>query len=188
MRILMLGNSFTYYNDMLRILKMMTGWEVVSHTRGGAYLSEHLDPETELGQKTLPALKSERWDYVVMQEQSRAPYEKREQFLASVRALCPLIRAAGAVPVLYSTWAYRDGSQRLADTGLSYEAMLRALSDGYEAAAQENGALIARAGEAFAAMQGQLDLYVQDDYHPSLHGSMLAAMTIDRCIRRRAGL
>ena len=100
MRVLMLGNSFTYYHDMPRILAMMTGWEVVSHTRVGAYLSEHLDPEAELGQKTLPALKNERWDYVVLQEQSRAPYEKREQFLASVRVLCPLIRAAGAVPEL----------------------------------------------------------------------------------------
>ena len=44
MRILMLGNSFTYYNDMPRLLSAMTGWEVVSHTRGGARLAEHLNP------------------------------------------------------------------------------------------------------------------------------------------------
>ena len=61
--------------------------------------------------------------------------------------------------------------------------MLRALSEGYKAAEQENGALVAQAGEAFAVMKDQLDLYAPDDYHPSLHGSMLAAMTIDRCIR-----
>lgn len=188
MRILMLGNSFTYYNDMPRILAMMTGWEVAAHTRGGAYLSEHLDPNAELGRRTLPALRDERWDYVVMQEQSRGPYENREAFFSSVRRLCPLIRAAGATPVLYSTWAYRDGSQRLADTGMTYDEMLCALREGYRAAAQENDALVADAGEVFAAAQGLYDLYTQDDYHPSLHGSLLAAMTIDRCIRGHAGL
>ena len=57
MRILMLGNSFTYYHDMPDILAHLLGAEVVAHTRGGAYLSEHLDPEAELGRKTLPVLR-----------------------------------------------------------------------------------------------------------------------------------
>lgn len=183
MRILMLGNSFTYFNDMPELLAALTGWEVASHTRGGAYLYEHLDPGAELGQKTLPALQNERWDYVVLQEQSRGPYEQREQFLKSARELCPLIRAAGAVPVLYATWAYRDGSQRLCDTGLTYEQMLAALCEGYHAAAQENGALVADVGQAFAAVKDKLDLYVADDYHPSQTGSLLAALTIAQCIR-----
>ena len=41
MRILMLGNSFTFYNDMPKILAGMLGAEVVAHTRGGAYLCAH---------------------------------------------------------------------------------------------------------------------------------------------------
>ena len=36
MRILMLGNSFTFYNDMPKTLAQLTGAEVVAHTRGGA--------------------------------------------------------------------------------------------------------------------------------------------------------
>ena len=55
----MLGNSFTYYNDMPQMLTELTGAEVVAHTRGGAYLSEHLDPETEQGKKELPVLDKE---------------------------------------------------------------------------------------------------------------------------------
>ena len=183
MRILMLGNSFTYFNDMPDLLAALTGWEVVSHTRGGAYLCEHLDPDAELGRKTLPALENERWDYVVLQEQSRGPYEKAEQFHDSVRALCARIRAAGATPVLYATWAYRDHSERLAGTGITYAQMLRALSRGYHAAARENGALVADVGEAFAAVRDRLDLYVSDDYHPNPTGSLLAAKTIEACIR-----
>lgn len=187
MRILMLGNSFTYYHDMPRILAALTGWEVVSHTRGGAYLHEHLDPQAELGAKTLPALREQKWDYVVLQEQSRGPYEKRGQYLASVRSLCALARKAGAMPVIYATWAYRDGSEKLAATGMDYGQMLAALSESSCAAATENGALIARAGDAFAAVHTLLDLYEPDDFHPSQAGSLLAAQTLADCIRRHAG-
>ncbi len=183
MRILMLGNSFTYFNDMPELLAALTGWEVAAHTRGGAYLSEHLDPDAELGKKTLPALQNETWDVVVLQEQSRAPYEKRDAFLGSVRALCPLIRRAGAAPLLYATWAYRDGTDRLAQTGMAYDAMLAALSEGCHAAAAENGTAVAEVGQAFAAVARKLDLYAADDYHPSPTGSLLAAVTIAQAIR-----
>ena len=81
MKILMLGNSLTYYNDLPEILAERTGAEVVAHTRGGAYLSEHLDPEAELGAKTLPALENETWDYVVLQEYSSGPVLERDSFL-----------------------------------------------------------------------------------------------------------
>ena len=50
MRILMLGNSFTFYNDMPDLLAELTGAEVVFHTRGGARLAEHLNLEAELGE------------------------------------------------------------------------------------------------------------------------------------------
>ena len=52
MRILMLGNSLTSAQDMPDILAELTGAEVVCHTRGGARLSEHLNPNTRLGART----------------------------------------------------------------------------------------------------------------------------------------
>lgn len=88
MRIFMLGNSLTYYNDMPKLLADRTDAEVVAHTRGGARLAEHLDPELELGQKTLPALENETWDYVIMQEYSRGPILERGSFFKSVDQLC----------------------------------------------------------------------------------------------------
>ena len=48
MRILMLGNSFTFTNHMPQMLANLTGAEVVHHTRGGARLSEQLNPNTRL--------------------------------------------------------------------------------------------------------------------------------------------
>lgn len=73
MRILMLGNSFTFTNHMPQTLAGLTGAEVVCHTRGGARLSEHLNPSTKLGAQTQAALRDEHWDYVVLQEMSHGP-------------------------------------------------------------------------------------------------------------------
>ena len=60
MRILMLGNSFTFTNNMPKMLAELTGAEVVHHTRGGARLSEQLNPNTRLGGRTQAALRNER--------------------------------------------------------------------------------------------------------------------------------
>ena len=70
MRILMLGNSFTSTNHMPQMLAALTCAQVVHHTRGGARLSEHLNPNTKLGARTQAALRQEHWDYVVLQEMS----------------------------------------------------------------------------------------------------------------------
>ena len=117
------------------------------------------------------------------QGQSQEPFRCRAQFLDAVRGLCPMIRAAGATPVLYATWAYKDGSQRLADTSLSYADMLAKLTEGYEMAAKENDALLAPVGKAFCDARKVLDLYVEDNYHPSQTGSLLAATIIAQCIK-----
>lgn len=52
MRILMLGNSFSYVNNMPSTLTELTGAEVVHHTRGGARLAEYLNSNTRLGART----------------------------------------------------------------------------------------------------------------------------------------
>ena len=82
MRILMLGNSFTFFNDMPEMVREITGAQVVSHTRGGAWLSEQLNADTEMGAATLKALE-EHWDYVVLQEYSNGPVKNREAFMRS---------------------------------------------------------------------------------------------------------
>ena len=65
MRILMLGNSFTFVNEMPKMLAELTGAEVVQHTRGGARLAEQLNPKTKMGGRTQEALQNQKWDYVV---------------------------------------------------------------------------------------------------------------------------
>ena len=178
MRILMLGNSFTFYNDMPQMLAGLTGAEVTAHTRGGAYLSEHLDPETELGAKTLPALAKGRWDYVILQEQSCNPVTDKQSFLESTELLCEKVHAAGAVPVLYATWAYEEGGGELKRLGIGYDVMSALLETAYREAAEQGDALFAGVGSRFYQLAGQKALYAEDGKHPSEEGSRLAAEVI----------
>ena len=80
MRILMLGNSFIFTNNMPQMLAELTGAEVVHHTRGGARLSEQLNPSTKLGSQTQAAFQDEKWDYVVLQEMSHGPITAPKSF------------------------------------------------------------------------------------------------------------
>ena len=113
MRILMLGNSFIFTNDLPDALSRLTGAEVIAHTRGGARLAEQLNPKTKMGARTQAALEKEPWDYVVLQEMSNGPITAPDSFFRSVRLLCEQIRQNGAIPVLYATWAYQKGSDCL---------------------------------------------------------------------------
>ena len=183
MRILFLGNSFTYYHDLPKIVSCMLPCEVHAHTRGGAKLAEHLNPEAEMGAKTLKSLKEEKWDYVVMQEQSFAPVGSFEAFLESVKALSALIKENGAVPVLYATWAYKEDTEKLASTHLSYNEMATALRTNYYKAAEESGALVADVGTLFTKARSTVTPYENDNYHPSEAGTVLAASEIVRVIR-----
>ena len=175
MRILMLGNSFTTANDLPAQLAALTGAEVVCHTRGGARLSEH---------RTQAALAGEHWDYVVLQEMSHGPCTSPGSFFASVERLCAQIRTAGAVPVLYATWAYQEGGAKLAAKGWDYETMARTLSEAYRQAARENHALLAEVGEQFRERSRTENLYAADSVHPNALGSRIAAETLASVVQK----
>ena len=185
MRILILGNSFTFTNNMPHMLADLTGAEVVHHTRGGARLSEQLNPSTKLGSQTQAALQKEKWDYVVLQEMSHGPITAPKSFFSSVERLCGQIRANGAVPILFATWAYQRGEAKLAAKGWDYDEMAQKLSDAYHRAARENNALIADVGRRFYEWSDAQALYAADGVHPSELGSHIAAETIAAVIRQR---
>lgn len=182
MRILMLGNSFTSANDLPSMLAERTGAEVVAHTRGGARLAEQLNPKTRMGARTLKALETEAWDYVVLQEMSNGPVTARDKFRKSVCGLCEKIRAAGAIPVLYATWAYQDGGKKLAAFGMSYADMYQQMHAACHEAAEQNHMRIADVGKAFYEQSAGKNLYAEDGCHPNEDGSRLAAEILTETI------
>lgn len=182
MRILMLGNSFTFANDMPSMLAELTGAEVVHHTRGGARLAEQLNPKSRNGKRTRAALEDEFWDYVVLQEMSNGPVTSRKSFLKNTDRLCTWIKEEGATPVLFATWAYKKDSDAYNDLEMSYDEMAEGLYDAYHEAAGRNDALIADVGQTFYELSGTQDLYDEDGKHPNEAGSRLAAQIIAQVI------
>lgn len=178
MRILMLGNSFTTANNMPQILAELTGAEIVHHTRGGARLSEHLNPTTRLGARTQAALRNEQWDYVVLQEMSNGAVTTPKRFFTSVEELCRMICQNGAVPILYATWAYQKNGSKLTTMGMDYDDMFHRMHDAYHRAAEQNHALIADVGQQFYELSDSQNLYASDGVHPNTLGSRIAAETI----------
>ncbi len=177
MKILFIGNSFTYYNDMPSILSGMLGdgHEVKSITKGGYYLSRHLDEDDALEGLAIKTLTEWDYDFAVLQEQSFCPIGDRERFERGVLGLSRYIRA-GAKPVMYATWAYRDGSEKLKKTGVSYEDMRDKLHSAYYEVGEKIGADTLPVGNLMYRMiklHPEVDfLNEKDDFHPSLAGSI----------------
>ena len=172
--VLFVGNSFSYYNNGLhhhfRQLRHAAAADGRARVRtrlatiSGGYLPEH--------RGTLPVLlDGGGWDAVVLQGYSRGPIEPASApaFRDAARDYAAQIRAAGAEPLFFMTWAY------LSDPGMTSR-----LEDAYTSIGTELGARVVPVGLAFARVREERDdiaLIHADDKHPTLAGTYLAACT-----------
>ena len=187
MRVLLLGNSLTTSNDLPHLLADRLQAEVVVHARGGARLSEHLNPNTKLGAKTQHALASGGWDFVVLQEMSNGPLRFRMRYKETADQLAEHIKVAGATPVIYATWAYAPGCPKLEKLGVSSDEMHAAMHDAFVETAQRTGARLADACQAFHEHEDRLALYAPDGVHPSLAGTQTALSCLVHAMSKGAG-
>ena len=181
MRVLFIGNSYTYFNDMPKLFEAVcrergAECEVDSVTAGGYTLEQFVSDDNEFGVRAKELLREKRYDYVVMQEQSVRPASDPELFLGSLRRLMVFVRENGAQPVLYETWGRADFSGELTELGWDHDLMQKKLRESYEKGAAENGALLVYAGERFheAYLRGE-PVFDPDGSHPSAYGSELIA-------------
>ena len=168
MRVLFVGNSHTYFNDMpelfARMCEQLSGVrpEVTMLAYSGRALNWHREEYFSLRF----ALLYGRYDYCVLQQQAH-PFPDEEETRAAVRRILALCRAGGAKPVLFMTWAQKHEPE-----------MSGVMSRFYRALAAETGALIAPVGELFALVQHEhpeIELFWQDGAHASPYGSYLSA-------------
>jgi len=177
MKVLFLGNSFTYYNDLPAMLEKLSGGEITCGKVyiSSAYLNWFTDESRELCAQVREK-STEKWDALILQEQSLHPLLDPEDFRKQAVTLSELF--PGTPVFMYQTWAYRDGSGKLADTGLTYDEMKEKLRDAYEAVTQAVGGIRVPVGYGFAEARRiapHVDLYKEDDYHPSPAGTYIAA-------------
>ena len=189
--VLFIGNSYTYYNSLASIFRTLAakaGYrvKVTEITKGGYTLEKFADPSDAEGKRVADALDEKnagKYDFVILQEQSKRPALDggRNKFYDATRNLCERIRAIGAEPILYSTWARKEGSEDLGAEGWTVEDMTWRLDAAYSAIGEELGVKVAHVGLAFFEVIGkspETELYNADKTHPSATGSYLAAATI----------
>lgn len=189
-KILFIGNSYTYVNDLPAAVAAIAKAEgrplqVASVTQGGQTLKFFNDPEKEKGKEALAAIASGDYDVVVLQEQSLRPAISTGLFLEAAASFCEQIRAAGAEPVFYATWGRKEGAAALAQYKLTNETMTAKLNAAYCKAGEVNGAHVACVGLAFYEIytgHPEIELYNEDGSHPSKAGTFLAALTLYRVI------
>ena len=169
LRILLIGNSHTYFHDMPAMVADQAGkegftCEVTMIAHGGWFLAQHAqEPDVQFN------IKYGKYDYVVLQEHSH-PFGPEEKFYEAVRILNQWIRKAGSVPVIYATWAKKDE-----------EFMQDCMNRAHEKIAEEIGAVLAPVGQNWwSEMRNRPDqeMYYEDGAHASAYGSEFAAKII----------
>lgn len=186
MKILFIGNSYTYYNEMPQLLERLAranGKEltVFAVTKGGRKLHQHLDVDDEYS-RPLADLSDGRHHFhrVFLQEQSFLPLVDFELFADGVRRLAERLRPVTDGFILYQTWGRHDDHPLLAEQGWTHEGMTEGLAEAYQKMAEELGATVSPVGRAFTRVyraHPEVDLYAKDLFHPSYIGSCLAALT-----------
>jgi hypothetical protein len=185
-RVLFVGNSLTYVNDLPGMIFQMArsrniNMEYDMYAPGGYKLSQHAsDPAL------IDKIRRGKWNFVVLQEQSQRPSFSQHQVEAEVYPyagkLSRLIResnpAAGIV--FYMTMAWKNGDAEsakiLPELG-SYAGMQQNIIASYTKMAQQNQGLLAPVGIAWRNVRSgrpAVNLY-GDNTHPNIAGSYLAA-------------
>ncbi|MCL2376730.1 MAG: SGNH/GDSL hydrolase family protein [Defluviitaleaceae bacterium] len=167
--ILYAGNSFIFTGDVpwqLKSLAARHGVEIAYRdvSAGGATL-------TSSRANAIKEMQRIRFDYVVMQDQSRRPLNDIDGFLCDVRILSVAAKESGAMPVLYNpAWANIDGKPD--------EKLQNILTAAYKQAAHENDAILVNAGDAWVYAYNaipNLSLYAEDMFHANDAGAFLTA-------------
>ena len=192
--LLLVGNSFFYFNDsMHRYLGGMVAegmpelrgkYRATSVTISGAGLNWHdidayLKPGSGMASYSFTADNKvvfnsfdKPYEALIMNDCSQCPLHPQLKGLFHEFAKKHSDSAAkrGARPILFMTWHYQDMPEMTAQ-----------LAEQYTIAGNANDALVIPAGLAFArsvAKSPGLNLYNADKRHPSLAGSYLGAATI----------
>ncbi|WP_309608952.1 T9SS type A sorting domain-containing protein [Flavobacterium sp.] len=193
-KVLFLGNSYTYVNDLPRIVSDLaanTGDILIynSNLIGGYTLENHF-ASTVSKNKIL----SSNWDYIVLQEQSQRPaFIGALAFLNSFGDLKGFIKQNKPCAQITSfmTWGYQNGDTQNCATNPSvctYTGMDNLIKDRYMEFSNVFESEVTPVGVVWRYIKQNypnINLYQSDGSHPSLAGSYLAACCFYTSIFRK---
>jgi hypothetical protein len=187
-KVLFIGNSYTYTNNLPQMLADMatsTEKEVVfeSSTPGGYTFQGHVSNTT-----SNQLIHEGDWNFVVLQEQSQIPSFPLEQvevecfpFAAQLNDTIEAYNPC-AETVFYMTWGRQNGdAQNCAGWPpvCTYEGMDDLLNERYRAMAEDNEAILSPVGALWRYLRTNypdINLYSSDGSHPNATGTYAAAV------------
>ncbi len=184
LRVLFIGNSLTFFNQMPTMVEELSraggcdrpvDAEMIA--RGGETFYGHTERRDDSAPLTVIARGG--WDFVVLQENGRLMARSGLDSFPFASRLVRAARAAGATPIFYLTWAYCDRPE-------THSAIL----DAYTQIGSRLDVAIAPVGEVWRRVRVAapgLELFDPDGVHPSPRGSYLAAWVILSTIQRERG-
>jgi hypothetical protein len=171
LRVLFIGNSLTYANDLPAIVQALSEAANKARLDYKAIALPNYSLEDHWNQGAARReIAAGKWDVVVLQQGPSALMESRRLLVDYTRRFDELIRGSGARTAIYMVWPSKARSKDF-----------DAVAASYTAAAREVGAELLPAGRAWQeAFNRKPDaaLYSADDFHPSVTGSYLAAIVI----------
>ena len=172
-RILFVGNSLTYTNDLPGVVATMAeaaGRSVatLSIVGGGYALEDHW------AMGLAARIRDLRPDVVVLQQGPSSLPESRDNLVAWSDTVARVVREVGATPALLMVWPE-----------LTRFGVFDDVHDSYAAAATAVGGVFIPAGDAFRALHEghpELEPYGADAFHPSAMGTVVSAYVVVRVL------
>ncbi len=169
-RVLFIGNSLTFANDLPAIVQSLaeaSGQKLVYITV--AFPDFSLKEHWQQGDAQ-KAIARGKYDFVVLQQGPSGLEDSRKVLFDYARLFDREIRRSGAKPAMYMVWPSRA---RFSDFDRVVES--------YRLAALEISAILLPVGQAWLEAwkrDASISLYSEDGFHPSIEGSYLAGLVI----------
>ena len=183
-KILFIGNSYTQMNEMPSLLQKMANKSgekaiIERSTQSGASFKDHSE-RTEMYE----AIKSRKWDYIVLQGYSRElSYSPNHIDSATVPYLNKIIDSISTnnsctAVLFFMTWGYEGGYLDRKEVN-TYEKMADSIARGYRYLSSLYNIAVVPVGMVWKSVKeiSEIDLYAPDGAHPNVKGSYLAACT-----------
>jgi len=173
-RLLFLGNSLTYTNDLPGLVKekaLQRGWKIRADVIA---LPNYAIIDHWVDGKAKDKIATGKYDFVIVQQGPSSQPLGRQLLIEGGRKFAELCREKGARLCYFMVWP-----------SVEHFSTFDALISNHEEAASINGALLFPVGKVWKAYidtTGQYDYYGKDGFHPSEKGSSVAAEVIVDCL------
>lgn len=192
-RVLFIGNSFTYFNNMPQMVKAFADSAgipmiVGMHAPGGVSVGD--TAQGNMAHMNNPVLfqliHSKKWDFAVIQDNQGRFVRDSATFPGSSKVVQGHLNIMDSVKannscakiVLFAGWAFKNGSPPFGNTGIE---MIKRILVNYCVLNDTMKEVIAPIGEAWIRSHSQMpgiNLWDSDNAHPSYTGSYLTASVL----------